>query len=179
MSTTVLSEDIVILVGKLADLQSRKDELLERIQLYENKLNMSRDASLALINEEQELANQLHELGFYYGQAPVQEVPAVPAVPEIPAVPAVDQHGTKDQLATLLNSLFKEQTSNQQAPNTTVPTSGSNSFGGGIYNFPQPSPLPPNGLGPVPTSGTTPIQAVPQTSPTSAPRLSIRRGGGN
>ena len=173
MSATVLSEDTVILVGQLADLQSRKDELLERIQLYENKLNMSRDASLALTNEEQELANQLQDLGFYYGQAPVQEIPAVPVVDQ------GVQRDTQDQLSTLLTSLFKQQSSIQQVPNALVPTSGSNSFGGGIYNFPQPSPLPPNGLGPVPTSGTMPIQAVPKTSPTSAPGLSIRRGGGN
>jgi len=176
MSATVLSENIVNLVSKLANIQSQKDELQERIQLYENKLNMSRDASLALTNEEQELANQLQGLGFYYGQTPVQEVPIVPG----------DQSETQDQLATLLSSLLQQQTptsiqQHQPVPtNPIVPTSGGNSFGGGgIYNFPQPSqPLPPNGIGPVP-NGTMPILSAPKTSPTSAPGLSIRRGGNN
>ena len=190
MSTTVLSDDTVALVSKLATIQSRKEELQNRIQLYEEKLSMAREANLALCNEEQDLANQLQANGFYYGESPPPQVQT--SQPDINAstLPNDFPQNAQDQLAALLSNLFQQQssstTSNVHQTNTKplLPTSGNTSFGNnkGIYNFPQPdttqsfSRVPTSKLGPVnsPTSGSV-IRATPKSSPTSAPGLSIRK----
>nr|QBK87939.1 MAG: hypothetical protein LCMAC202_03000 [Marseillevirus LCMAC202] len=180
MSTTVLSEDIVGVVSKLNDLQSRKNELQERIQLFENKLIMTREASLALATEEEDLVSQLQASGFSYDQAPIQKIPTT----ILRDTPTNDL--PPDQLTALLSSLLQQKapTSNQPLPSTPiVPTSASSGFGN-IYNFPQPAgntpplpPVPPSGLGSVMTPGGAQprIRAAPKTPTSSTPGLSIRR----
>ncbi len=172
MSTTVLSENIVNMISQLSTLQSRKDEIQERIRHFENKLNMAREASNTLTNEEQGLINQLQTNGFQYaasqlaplvrGELPIQYQPQQTILQETNEFPS-------DQLTALLSSLLQ-----QKAP----PTSENSGFGGNVYNFPQPTvqapPVPFSGISP--TSGGTPtIRAAPTVSPTSAPGLSIRR----
>lgn len=180
MSASVLSEDIINLVSQLADLQSRKQDLYERVQLYEDKLSMTREASLSLASEEQELADKLQELGFYYGNAPVQVQEPVPVQVQTPIEP--EQPNNQDQLAALLSTLFQQQ----QAPvvSTSTPVVPTNvqhpvaPTSGGIYQFPTPQAAhTPIGSVIAPTSGPLPLRAMPKTSPTSAPGLSIRRGG--
>ena len=147
MNTTILSDDIVNLVSKLSGLQSRKDDLRERIQHLENKLNMSHEASLALTNEEHELVNQLEANGFYYEQVMKERVSQKSVI--IEKVQDNDQDQTtkpvdtaaataantdvslpnsaQDQLSALLSTFFQQQAPNfQQQALPVAPTSPTN-----------------------------------------------------
>ncbi len=63
MSRRNLSADDIRLVGQLADLQTKKRELEQRIQLLETKLQLASEAISALSEDEQELAEVLQDKG--------------------------------------------------------------------------------------------------------------------
>ena len=178
MNGTVLSDDIVAMVGELAELQHQKADHQERIQLYENKLNMAREATLGLTQTEQELVGKLQQRGFFYGQSNVSNT--APAVPVAPTSNNISPTSLpQDQLAALLNTLFQQQAPTSQAPTSQItaqpinhaPTStGSFQLPNStpVYNFPQPVnvELPPK-------------NNASRVSPTSAPGLSIRKSRNN
>ena len=85
MTTTILSENIIAMVSQLADLQVQKEELQERTLMYEHKLNMIRDADLALNKEEQKLVTELQKHGFQY-----QDIVSEPLVTEVTPVTEVE-----------------------------------------------------------------------------------------
>jgi len=105
MSAKVLSKDVIELVSRLSTIQSQKDTLQERVQLYHKKLEMIHEASLALDIEEQELASKIQELGLD---------------PEYTEEPRpVPQSRTVEQPSTLLSLL--QQTSNTSGGIYTFP----------------------------------------------------------
>lgn len=63
-----LSEELLTIIGKLHNVQNKKSALQTRIQTLEQKLSMTREASLNLTNEEQELVSNLQSHGIHYGQ---------------------------------------------------------------------------------------------------------------
>ena len=106
--STPLSENVVDLVSQLAETQENKKKLEDRVQLYEQKLDMVQEASVALSNKEQELIVMLATTGFSYKklQSPLSQTP-------------VSQGNNPEQVSSMLSNIF------QQAPTS------------GVYNFPS------------------------------------------
>ena len=98
MNSTVLSEESITLIGKLAELQEQKNKLQGRIQLYETKLGMAREANLVLVDKEQELINKIQAQGFHYGTAPAPTV--------TPAQGQMLQTPTSEKMSEMLSTLF-------------------------------------------------------------------------
>lgn len=183
MSANVLSDDVVELISKLANIHERKNNVQERIDTLDQKLSMARETNLQLAHEEEELVTTLQAKGYYYGQEPQQPVQSTPVQSEPQQAPTSNlPSAAQDQLTALLSSLLNNQNIRQaestpvvqQTPVTSiVPTSGSGSFGGNnFYNFPKPA------MNIVPTSTQVVQQApkaTPRMSPTSAPGLAIRK----
>ena len=136
-----LTEDVLNIIGKLYNVHTKKANLQSRIQTLEQKLSMTREASLALTNEEQELVSSLQAHGIQYGHythAPTSQMSGTPVI-------------QPEQLTNLLVSLFNQQYS------AISPTSiGMN----GMYGYqPGKSLIPQGAISPTsgvvsPTSGT-------------------------
>lgn len=112
-----LSEELLTIIGKLHNVHNKKATLQTRIQTLEQKLSMTREASLNLTNEEQELVSNLQSHGIHYGHhQPMQHSQQAPAMIQ------------PEQLTSLLATLLGQQYT------AISPTSlGMN----GMYGFPQ------------------------------------------
>ena len=115
MSGTVLSKEIINIVSKLASIQERREEIQQRMEVYEHKLGLIRGAALEIEKEEQELVIQLQQRGFWYENMPLHSQGSPPGTMAAAAnattpgmgVPVM-QGDTREQLAVLLSSLFQQ-----------------------------------------------------------------------
>ena len=122
-----LSEELLTIIGKLHVVQNKKVAMQTRIQTLEQKLSMTREASLNLTNEEQELVSNLQSHGIHYGpymhQQQMQQMHQQQGVQ-----PGAQNIIQPEQLTSLLATLL-----NQQYTAISPTSMGMN----GMYGFPQ------------------------------------------
>lgn len=156
MSRRNLSADDIRLVGQLADLQTKKYELEQRIESLETKLQLTIEALSALKRDEQELASDLLNIGINCGDVRLQNDSAIP------------RRGVEltTDLSTQLFAGFSQQ-QQQQPGNFPQQTPVS-------YNFPHPAVSQPVVSQPA-VSPQAPKQPANRPKAKVMPSLSVRR----
>lgn len=150
-----LSDHAIELVSKLTEIQNNRVRMDSRIELYEKKIGLIKNALISSNKEEMDIINKLYEEGYLYGNNN-KTYDTKPTVND----------DTKEQLFAMFNDFLASRSGNDKPDqHTQVPTSAPIYTSKSTpYTFPESMQVTPLIS---PTSGPS-IRAIPiGVSPTS------------